>query len=127
VNLLLDTHVFLWWDRDDARLNPAARSLIEDPTNTVFVSAASVWEIAIKRRVGKLAFSGSPTAAIAANGFLELPIEPADAEHAGNLDWAHNDPFDRVLVSQAIRKSATFVTADALIRDFRFVPQLWSA
>lgn len=118
MNLLLDTHVFLWWDRRDPGLNTDARAAIEDPRNDVFVSAASVWEIAIKRRLGKLTFHGSASAAIGANGFHELPIVPIDAEDAGNLAWHHNDPFDRLLVAQAMRLGLVLLTADRSIRSF---------
>jgi len=85
VNLLLDTHVFLWWDRADKALNGGARALIADPANQVLISAASIWEIAIKRRLTKLDFRGSAVAAIAANGFHELPILPVDAEARARL------------------------------------------
>ena len=124
--LLLDTHVFLWWDSGHAALKPGARAMIEDAGNRVLVSAASVWEITIKRRAGKLDFDGSPTAAIAANGFEGLAILPIDAEQAGELAWAHADPFDRLLVVQARRLSATLVTADVLVRAFGSVPLLWA-
>ena len=72
--------------------------MIEDAGNRVVVSAASVWEIAIKRRAGKLDFDGSPTAAIAANGFEDVAILPIDAEQTAELAWSHADPFDRLLV-----------------------------
>ncbi len=124
MNLLLDTHVFLWWDRQDATLNDQARDAIGDPRNRVFVSAASVWEIGIKRRLGKLALGGSAASAIAANGFHELAIVPLDAEEAGNMEWQHNDPFDRLLVAQAIRRGLVLLTADRLIRTFRGVARL---
>jgi PIN domain nuclease of toxin-antitoxin system len=126
VNLLLDTHVFLWWDRDDKALNAEARALIADPANQVFVSAASVWEIAIKRRLKKLDFRGSAVAAIGANGFHELPILPIDAEAAGALAWPHNDPLDRMLVAQARRLTFTLATADAAVRAFTGVAQIWA-
>jgi PIN domain nuclease of toxin-antitoxin system len=126
VNLLLDTHVFLWWDRQDKALNADTRALIADPANQVFVSAASIWEIAIKRRLKKLDFRGSAVAAISANGFLELPILPIDAEHAGALAWRHNDPFDRMLVAQARRLAFTLATADGAIRAFAGVAQVWA-
>jgi PIN domain nuclease of toxin-antitoxin system len=96
VNLLLDTHVFLWWDQATA-LNADTRAVIADPANQIFVSAVSIWEIAIKRRLRKLDFRGSAVTAIGANGFHELPILPIDAENAGALAWQHNDPFDRIL------------------------------
>lgn len=85
MNLLLDTHVLLCWERQDAALNAEARKAIENPSNNVFISAASVWEIAIKRRPGKLTFQGSASSAIGANGFHEVPIVPLDAEDAGDL------------------------------------------
>jgi PIN domain nuclease of toxin-antitoxin system len=126
LNLLLDTHVFLWWDRRDRALNAAARALIADPANQVFISAASIWEIAIKRRLKKLDFRGSAVAAIAANGFHELPILPVDAETAGALAWQHGDPFDRMMVAQAQRLGLTLATADAAIREFGTVAQMWA-
>ena len=126
MNVLLDTHVFLWWDSQDEALNEATRALIADPVNQVFVSAASIWEIAIKRRLKKLDFCGSAVAAIGANGFHELPILPADAENAGALEWQHNDPFDRLLVAQARRLTFTLATADAAIRGYPSVAQMWA-
>jgi PIN domain nuclease of toxin-antitoxin system len=116
VNLLLDTHVFLWWDRADRALNADARALIADTNNQVFVSAASIWEIGIKRRLGKLEFRGAAVAAIGAN----------DAEAAGALAWQHNDPFDRMLVAQARRLTFTLATADAAIREYTHVAQTWA-
>lgn len=126
MNLLLDTQIFLWWDKQDAQLNADAQALIADPGNQVFVSAASVWEIAIKRRLGKLDFRGSAVAAIGSNGFHELPILPIDAENAGALPWRHNDPFDRMLIAQARRLTFTLATADALIRAYDGVALLWA-
>jgi PIN domain nuclease of toxin-antitoxin system len=126
VNLLLDTHVFLWWDRADKALNAEARALIADPANQVFISAASIWEIAIKRRLKKLEFRGSAVAAIAANGFHELPILPIDAETAGALAWQYSDPFDRMLVAQARRLGLTLASADALIRGVGTIAQMWA-
>lgn len=127
MNLLLDTHVFLWWDRGDKALNADAHALIADPANQVFVSAASIWEIAIKRRLKKLEFRGSALAAISANGFHELPILPMDAENAGALAWRHNDPFDRMLVAQARCLTLTLTTADVVIRAYPGVAQMWAA
>ncbi|HET7882820.1 MAG TPA: type II toxin-antitoxin system VapC family toxin [Acetobacteraceae bacterium] len=124
--LLLDTHVFLWWDCGHSALRTDARAMIADADNRVLISAGSVWEIATKRQTGKLRFEGSPTAAIAANGFEEVPILPLDPERAGELAWANTDPFDRVLVAQAQRLAATLVTADAAIRGYGRVALLWS-
>lgn len=124
--MLLDTHVLLWWDQQDRRLGAPARALIADPGNQVFVSAASIWEIAIKRRRGKLKFEGSALALIDSNGFHELPILPVDAETAGALEWDHNDPFDRLLVAQARRLTFTLLSADGAIRAYGGVAQLWA-
>jgi PIN domain nuclease of toxin-antitoxin system len=126
VNLPLNTHVFLWWDSQAKALNADTRALIADPANQVFISAASIWEIAIKRRLKKLDFRGSAVAAIGANGFRELPILPIDAENAGALVWRHNDPFDRMLVAQARRLTFTLATADAVIRAYKNVAQMWA-
>ena len=125
MNLLLDTHVFLWWDKQAKALHADTRAVIADPANQIFVSAVSIWEIAIKRRLKKLDFRGSAVAAIRANGFHELPILPIDAENAGALAWQHNDPFDRILVAQARRLTFTLATADAAIRAYANVAQMW--
>ena len=126
MDLLLDTRVFLWWDKQDPVLHGQVPASVPDPANRVFVSAASVWEIAIKRRRGGLAFLGSPVAAVAVNGFNELPILGADAEGAEDLSWGHNDPFDRLLVARARRLTTTLVTAYKTIRAFGGVARLWA-
>ena len=126
MNLLLDTHVFLCWDKQDRHLNPDARAHIADPENQVYISAASVWEIASKRQLRKLAFRGTSVAAIGSNGFHELPVLPMDAEHAGALPWRHNDPFDRMLVAQARRLALTLTTADAVVRACDGVALMWA-
>lgn len=125
MNLLLDIDVFLWWDMQAKTLNADTRAVIADPANQIFVSAVSIWEIAIKRRLGKLDFRGSAVAAISANGFHELPILPIDAENSGALAWQHNDPFDRMLVAQARRLTFTLATTDAAIRAYANVAQIW--
>lgn len=109
--LLLDTHPLLWW-LAGARLDPAAAKRIADPANLVVVSAASVWEIAIKRRLGKVRFPGSATDEARDAGFEQLAITAAHAERAGELDLHHRDPFDRMLVAQAEREGLTLVTRD---------------
>jgi len=126
VKVLLDTHALIWWDAGGGGLNAEALRVIADPGHQVFVSAVSVWEIAIKRRLGKLAFEGSPAAVIGANGFFELVVTPADGEAAGGLDWGHKDPFDKLLVAQAMRLGAVFLTADASVRGFGGVGVFWA-
>jgi PIN domain nuclease of toxin-antitoxin system len=126
VSLLVDTLVFLWFEMGSTRLSPALRKTIARSDERVFVSAASFWEIAIKRRIGKLVLEGSPRVAAAAAGFVELPIDAADAETAGALDWEHRDPFDRMLVAHCINRAMTLVTADAALRARSDIAVIWA-
>ena len=112
MRLLLDTHALLWWLGDDPRLGAAVREQIADPQVEVSVSAASAWEIAIKQALGRLEIRADLPSALAASGFRELPITIADALMAGSLPRHHRDPFDRILVAQALREGCTIVTAD---------------
>jgi PIN domain nuclease of toxin-antitoxin system len=112
VILLLDAHTALWWLADDGSLGQAARSAIADPSNDVLISAASVWEIEIKRSLGKLDAPSGLVDAIGEAGFDILPITGQDAESAGSLPAHHRDPFDRMLVAQAARLRAVVVSRD---------------
>jgi PIN domain nuclease of toxin-antitoxin system len=114
VDLLLDTHVFVWWDGGVSRLGEQATDLISAADNRVFVSAASIWEIAIKR-AGRIVFEGKLAEAVRANGFDALPCDVEDCELAGVLEWTHADPFDRMIVAQAQRRGLTLITADRII------------
>lgn len=111
--LLLDAHALIWWFGDDRSLAPSARDAIRSPANEVLVSAATVWEIAIKRASGKLQLPGDLTTGIHAAQFQALPITFEDAEAAAALPTIHRDPFDRILVAQALRVGATIVSRDA--------------
>jgi PIN domain nuclease of toxin-antitoxin system len=117
VILLLDAHTLLWWLADDPSLGGPARDAIADPGNEALVSAASVWEIEIKRALGKLAAPDGIVQAIEASGFGTLPITADDAETAGRLPPHHRDPFDRMLIAQAERLDAVVVS-----RDTAFAP-----
>ncbi|TDX27600.1 PIN domain nuclease of toxin-antitoxin system [Modicisalibacter xianhensis] len=110
--LLLDTHAFLWWLADDPKLGSRARELIADSQNRVFVSAASIWEISIKKQLGKLEAPDDMERILEEEGFLPLAIEPFHGEQAGNLPMHHRDPFDRMLIAQAQAEGLTLVTAD---------------
>lgn len=111
--LLLDTHVLLWWLADDPALTNAARQAIADPANDVLVSAATVWEIGIKRELGKLEAPATLLDAIDDSGFGALPITAVDADVAARLPTHHRDPFDRMVIAQAERIGATIVSRDA--------------
>ena len=112
MRLLLDAHTLLWWLGNDATLSGVARIAIAAPENDVLVSAATVWEIAIKRALGKLNAPPGIAAVLAAGGFSELPVAGVDGEAAAALPAHHRDPFDRILVAQAQRHGLTIVTRD---------------
>lgn len=118
MRLLLDTHVFLWAVVDSRKLKAAARRTLLN-AEQVYVSAASIWEIAIKARLGKL--DGDPealAAAIEPSGFLELPVTARHAARVEKLPLHHHDPFDRLLLAQALSEPLLFVTADATLARY---------
>ncbi|MEO8124084.1 MAG: type II toxin-antitoxin system VapC family toxin [Burkholderiales bacterium] len=118
MRLLLDTHIFLWAVAGSPLLKPAARRFIEN-ADEVFVSAASIWEIAIKARRGKI--EADPhvlVAAIDASGFVELPVSAAHAAAVARLELHHNDPFDRLLIAQALAEPLKLVTADEVLAKY---------
>ena len=128
MRLLLDTHAFLWWLAGNTRLPMSARRAIEDPDNDVIVSAASAWEITTKYRIGKLseaaAVAQDVAGAIAGQGFEELPITVEDAERAGRLPGPHGDPFDRMLIAQAVVRGLVLVSIDRVF-DRYGVRRVW--
>jgi PIN domain nuclease of toxin-antitoxin system len=125
VDLLLDTHAFLWWDTTSTELGQKAAAAIADPDNRVFVSAASAWEIAFKRQLGRLDYTASVSQAIDANGFTPLPITTHQAELVETLPPIHQDPFDRLLIAQSLDRKLVFVTADGHIQQYS-IALLWA-
>lgn len=112
MRLLLDTHVFLWIVMGNSRLKAAGRKLISN-ADAVYVSAASIWEIAIKARLGKIeADVEAVVAAIGDSGLLELPVSAQHAAAVVRLPMHHSDPFDRLLIAQAMTIPLRFLTAD---------------
>jgi PIN domain nuclease of toxin-antitoxin system len=118
VRLLLDTHVLLWWLADDPALSSPARDAIADGGNLVAVSAATAWEIAIKRALGKLRAPEDLAHQVEANGFVPVSISLDDALLAGSLPYHHHDPFDRMLVAQSRRGGFTLVTHDQRLSSY---------
>lgn len=118
MHLLLDTHVLLWALADDARLKPDMRHVIADGGNLVFVSAVSVWEIAIKRSLGKLRAPDDLTAQLRDAHFDTLDMTVDHALAVGELPALHRDPFDRMLVAQARVEALTIVTIDPQVRRY---------
>ena len=129
MRLLLDTHAFLWWVFADPKLSRRARTAIEDDVeNQVFVSAASAWEIATKYRIGKLpdaaVVADDVTGTIAEEGFNELSVSVRHAERAGRLVGHHQDPFDRMLIAQAMLDDLALVSNERAF-DVYGVKRLW--
>ena len=125
MKLLLDGHAFLWWLADAPELSATARATVADPDNMVLVSAATIWEIEIKRALGRLeAGSADLVAEIEANGFGELPVRASHAVAASRLPRHHEDPFDRMLLAQSQVEGLVCVTRDPAFEPYG-VPCLW--
>jgi PIN domain nuclease of toxin-antitoxin system len=121
MKLLLDTHLLLWAAGVPERLSPQARSLIEAPEHELVFSAASLWEVAIKGGLGRDDFQVDARLlrrGLLDNGYLELPITSAHAVAVTTLPPLHRDPFDRLLVAQALSEGITLLTADALVAQY---------
>jgi PIN domain nuclease of toxin-antitoxin system len=118
VKLLLDSHAYLWWLTDGPELSPSARAAMVDPANVVLVSAATVWEIEIKRALGRLG------AEIEATGFAALPVGARHAAAAARLPRHHDDPFDRMLIAQSQVEGLVCVTRDPAFEAYG-APCLW--
>lgn len=112
MQLLLDTHAFLWWNADDPALGASAREAISDADNIVFVSAATAWEIAVKRDNGRLEAPGDIAEWIREDDFTEIAIEVEHAILSAELPKHHSDPFDRLLIAQARLEELTLVTSE---------------
>jgi PIN domain nuclease of toxin-antitoxin system len=121
VRLLLDTNVLLWALIEPAKLSTEVHTTLEDPDQEVLFSAASVWEIAIKAALGRADFRVSPeeiVGAAQASGFVELPVRSAAALKVASLPHYHRDPFDRLLLAQAMTEPTVFYTADAQLTAY---------
>lgn len=119
MKVLLDTHILLWWLCDDARLSKAARVLIEKSSNEIFVSVASIWEIAIKSSLGKIRIDLSNWENnIADQGFEIIDIKSSHVLQIAKLPFHHKDPFDRVLISQCLVESKYLLTQDPVLQKY---------
>ena len=124
MKVLLDTHAFLWWVTDDPQLSSRARRILGDSSNEAYFSAVSGWEIAIKTRLGRLSVAGDSledfvAEQVAANGFQVLPIHLNHALRTYSLPEYHRDPFDRLLIAQALIEELALVTADRKLGDYK--------
>ena len=116
-SLLLDTHVFLWWQAGDPRLGNEAKEQVSQAP-LVFISAASAWEAAIKTGLGRLRLPQTVEAGVEEAGFSKLPVTFAHAERVSSLPRHHADPFDRLLIAQAQHEGLTLVTHDSAFRSY---------
>lgn len=125
---LLDTHAFLWWANASPNMSRRARSLIQDSTNALLVSHASAWEMAIKASSGKLRLPGSVSeffpAQLSANGFDAMEIRFAHVALVGTLPFHHRDPFDRLVIAQALTEKVPIISNDAVFERYG-VKRLW--
>ena len=128
MRLLLDTHAFLWWLGNHPLLTTAAKDAIRAPGSVTYVSAATAWEITTKYRLGKLPgvalVAADVAAQVAAEGFGELPVTVEHGQHAGALAGSHKDPFDRMLIAQALLEDLALVSNEALF-DAYGVRRVW--
>lgn len=127
MNLLLDTHAFLWFVAGDNRLSARARRAMEHADAELFLSAASIWEMAIKASLGRLALPAPLDQYIAAklqNGFRVLPVEWSHAAAVEKMPFHHRDPFDRLLIAQAISEGMPLVSVDPAFHAYK-VKVIW--
>lgn len=122
MKLLLDTHTLIWWDSDPAQLSPRVLSMCQDPTNQVIISVVSVWEMQIKIQLGKMKVA-SPLAhlveqQVETNGFDLLPIALPHVLRLDLLPLYHKDPFDRLLVAQALEEDAAILSRDSVLASY---------
>jgi PIN domain nuclease of toxin-antitoxin system len=122
MRLLLDTHIFIWWNGNLSLLSAQTRSLCEDKANTLVLSLASIWEMQIKYQLGKLSFNQPLSEIIESqqrtNGIELLPISPEHIYALQNLPLHHKDPFDRLLIAQANAEGIHLITADSVFQQY---------
>ena len=116
---LLDTHTFIWWIQDNLNLSYKSKEVISNPNNLIFVSSVNTWEITIKKSLGKLNVTDNLENIILKCGFEVLPINIKHTLYIENLDKYHDDPFDRLLISQAIIENLTLITRDENIIKYK--------
>lgn len=115
---LLDTHIFLWWISDSEQLSKEVFDIISDGSNQIYISSATIWEIAIKEALGKLEVDADLDNVIEENGFIELKVSAVCANATKKLEQIHRDPFDRMLISQAIEGDMILITVDGYIVQY---------
>lgn len=118
---LLDTHVILWWLTDPKKIKNKAHKIISDKLNTIFISSASFWEMAIKKRLGRITLPYNLIETLNSEGFEILPIMPSEALGVADLPLLHNDPFDRILIMQAKLYDLIMITSDPIVIQYPII------
>ena|SRR5436190_2575163 len=122
MRILLDTHIFLWFINEDSKLGAEQLEILTDETHQLYLSAASVWEAGIKFALGKLPLPSPPHVYFPSrrvkHGIESLPIEEADIASLASIPRLHNDPFDRIIIAQALRHDMIIATVDNAIRQY---------
>lgn len=124
LNLSLDTHIWLWWLAESPRMGKEIKALISNPKTAVFVSAISIWEVTVKKQIGKLNIEGDLLIASSESDIELLPFTPLNALTVRDLPLHHRDPFDRALLAQAKSEQMTLITADRKLLDYSQVVNL---
>lgn len=115
MSYLVDTHIFIWLMENNKKVSPRIKTLLQDPRANVFISIASIWEMVIKQTKGQLKIPKDIEGGIENSGLMILPIEISHVLETGKLPLHHKDPFDRILISQALIENLTLITADQKI------------
>lgn len=118
MNVLLDTHILLWWLSNDGKLKNDYRDILSSPDNMCHISAASIWEISIKRALGKLEIPESYADELKREGFVELQITWSHCKKVSRLPLIHRDPFDRLLIAQAVLENLRLLTVDEHMKRY---------
>jgi PIN domain nuclease of toxin-antitoxin system len=124
MKVLVDTQSFIWFVEDDEKLPDSIRIIMEEPDNTLFISIACLWEITIKMSLDKLKLSGNIKTIIDrtnANGFEILPIEPKHLITLSTLNFVHRDPFDRIMIAQAVTENMPVISSDSIFELYPVV------
>ena len=122
MKILLDTHIFLWFISDNSRLSPNVQSVIQDTKNTVYLSAVSIWEVIVKYQLGKLQLPESPEIYLPKqrdrHQISSLPLDEGSVAQLASLPSLHRDPFDRMLICQALQNNLTMATEDKAVKAY---------
>ena len=124
MQIILDTHIFLWYVNGDDKLSPRYKEFISDTSNEVYLSVASIWECVIKEQIGKLVFPSSASAYLVSkrieHNILSMPIDEGSLGYLHSIPHLHKDPFDRIIICQTLRNGCKLITDDQIIRKYPY-------